>query len=72
VLETRKVDNVNSIELTMVSDKLAAVADYPIGEPLTVPDEQIIETRHVTREVDNDTSTESKTVSDKASVEDNS
>jgi hypothetical protein len=67
VLETRKMDNVNSIELTIVPDKLAI--DYPIGEPLTVPDEKSIETRHVPREVDNDNSAESKIVPDKPSTE---
>jgi hypothetical protein len=68
VFETRKRDNVNSTELTIVPDKLAI--DYPIGEPLTVPDEQVIETRHVLREVDNDNSAESEGVPDKPSIED--
>jgi hypothetical protein len=63
VFETRKMDNVNFTELTIVPDKLA------IGEPLTVPDEQVIETRHVPREVDNDNSAESKVVPDKPSIE---
>jgi hypothetical protein len=51
-------------ELIMVPDKLAIedkyLAVYPIGEPLTVLDEQVIETRPVKREVDNDDPTELK------------
>jgi hypothetical protein len=67
VLEIRKMD-VNLTELTIVPDKLAIY--NPIGEPLTVPDEQVIETRHAPREVDNDNSVDSKIVPDKPSVED--
>jgi hypothetical protein len=68
VFETRKRDNVNSAELTIVPHKLAIV--YPIGEPLTVPDEQVIETRHVPRVVDNHNSADSEVVLDKPSIED--
>jgi hypothetical protein len=54
--------------LTIVPDKLAI--NYPIGESLTVPDEQVIEIRHVPREVDNDNSAESEVVPDNPSIED--